>query len=268
MIGALRRAAAGLVLCLAGIGLAGCGDDGSDEESDSGGSRPSSQDSGESSADATEAADPVAALCPQASAELADAAEVVGCAYDLNREFWAEHGLEIIVPVVVEPSPDSYAAGSGCETALPLGSAFYCVGINVAFTQAQIERQYAGLDADGPLGMSFLVAQQAGYVILDLAGDQVFAKDSWSVEDYTAMEQASDCLAGVWAASLDAAGQLDLADFRAVSEQALTIEAGYQPPPGPRSAEPITYNPVPQRLAAFDAGTSGDPAACGVAVPA
>jgi uncharacterized protein len=209
---------------------------------------------------------PVSALCPRAGG---DPRALVSCvSADVSRMWTGWAGKEVRSVVLVDPAPAS--VHRDCADFLAFGTAFYCPPDGRTYiTGAAVRRDRREFGDRLPYALAVILAHEAGHRVQFVLtvpglGDP---RDAASRR----VEQQADCLAGVWAHDAARRGRLDPAVFRGVEQRELTLISRLRPPPGSRIGgydQVRTHGTVAERMAAFDRGYAGGPAACGIRLPA
>ena len=160
----------------------------------------------------------------------------------------------------------------GCGHASSAVGPFYCpadsrVYVDLTFYE-DMERQ---LDAPGDFAWAYVVAHEMGHHVQNVDGTNAEVTSLQQSEPDEAnelsvrLELQADCYAGVWAATVFAAGDLDEGDIEeamtaseAVGDDRLQEKAGQRVNP-----ETFTHGTSEQRRTWFEKGySSADPASC------
>jgi predicted metalloprotease len=158
----------------------------------------------------------------------------------------------------------------GCGGATSAVGPFYCSGdsrvyLDLSFYD-EMKRQ---LGAPGDFAWAYVIAHEVGHHVQNLLGttDEVAREqNSGNANELSVRtELQADCYAGVWAATVFKAGDLEQGDIdeaftatEAVGDDTLAREAGRQV-----NTDSFTHGSAEQRRHWFQAGyDSGDPASC------
>jgi predicted metalloprotease len=160
----------------------------------------------------------------------------------------------------------------GCGSATSAVGPFYCpadsrVYLDLSFYE-DMRRQ---LGASGDFAWAYVIAHEMGHHVQNVSGTsaEVRRLESSNPDDANEIsvrtELQADCYAGVWAATVFAAGDLEPGDLdeaftasEAVGDDRLQEQAGQQVDP-----DSFTHGSAEQRRSWFENGyESGDPAAC------
>ncbi|MFN2518698.1 MAG: neutral zinc metallopeptidase [Jatrophihabitantaceae bacterium] len=146
-----------------------------------------------------------------------------------------------------------------CRDGLALGIAFTCPADLKLYATSEFLKLLSHFFAasDLPYALAAMQAHEMGHVV-QYAVHQPGINDRSTDAVSRAIEQQADCLSGVWARHQAVKGGVDVARFRRVAVEGITLISS--------NAEIATHGTPAQRGAAIDRGLSGGrPQACKLA---
>ena len=201
--------------------------------------------------------------------------DFISYVFDDTQQHWAQNFDASGVPYQ-EATLVVYrqAVQSECGIAPSAVGPFYCpVDGNVYLDLSFYEALRQQLGAPGDFAQAYVIAHEMGHHVqnlLGIAGDvraQQSSNPEAANELSVAMELQADCLAGVWASTVEARGDLERGDVEeglqaaaAVGDDRLVQGGGGG---GAINEETFTHGTSEQRTSWFRTGyQQGDPAAC------
>lgn len=183
---------------------------------------------------------------------------VVDCVRRSLSTFWSGQ-LDKVVnqPVVVAPTAGQVPPH--CRSAITTTSAFTCQLNDTVYLDTGL-LDAAGKFAPGeaPYVFAAVLGHEIGHVVQAAVKQPGYTETGDSTAISQRIEQQADCLDGVWAHSLIAAGQLDQATFVRVTNAFLTSISS--------NPEISAHGTPPERAAALARGLkNGRPHDCGLA---
>jgi predicted metalloprotease len=167
---------------------------------------------------------------------------------------------------------------NGCGSATSAVGPFYCpadqrVYLDLSFYE-EMKRQ---LGASGDFAWAYVIAHEMGHHVQNLTGtsakvDQLTRQSPGDANELSVRQELqADCYAGVWAATVFAAGDLEQGDIEEAFNAAESVGDDRLQKQAGRTVNPdtFTHGTSEQRRSWFDRGyESGEPASCDTFSPA
>jgi predicted metalloprotease len=200
-----------------------------------------------------------AAALPLCHAVVAsDARGIVGCLRTSLSTFWSKQLDQVVdQPVIIEPT--AAQVPERCRSAITTTSAFTCQLNNTVYLNAGLLDSARKL-APGEMLYVFaaVLGHEIGHVVQAAVKQPNYTDTGASDAISQRIEQQADCLDGVWAHAVVAAGQLDRATFVRVTNTFVTSISS--------NPEIAAHGTPPVRAAALAKGLkNGRPQDCGLA---